>query len=338
MGEYKKQHYVPQVYLRRFTADGEHLYVFDKLQQDPARRIRRGGVRDIAHENDFYDIPVEVLKPEVRSGHDRKMIEKLLGRFDAEMGSEVEHLVTTIGKGALNPARRALLARALGVQALRTRDVRDTVVEVYRQGLEAFGRELTARNFPGQGHLEQREQIKPEYIPVYHVRIILQSGIETVGRAFYNFTWSVGVNKTGQPLYTSDQPVVRFAHLDDPELSHEGFASPGIEVAFPLGPEHLLLMRDVRAPGGDRANDGSVEELTKERVEFYNGLQVEQSRRQIYCRDGAFDQAADMCAADPELTAPSGQKVSVKIVPTDDPLRSLIVTNVRTTRKKRRVV
>jgi hypothetical protein len=94
-------------------------------------------------------------------------------------------------------------------------------------------------------------------------------------------------------------------------------------------------MRDVRVPGGDRANDGSVEELTEERVEFYNGLQVEQSRRQIYCRDDAFDQASDMCAADPELSAPSDRKVSVEIVPTDDPLRSLLVTNVRATRKKK---
>jgi hypothetical protein len=136
-------------------------------------------------------------------------------------------------------------------------------------------------------------------------------------------------------LYTSDQPVVRFAHLDDPNLSNEGFASPGIEVAFPLGPDHLLIMRDVLAPGADRANDGSVEDLNEERVEFYNRMQVEQSRRQIYCRDGAFDMPADMCAADPELIAPSSQKVSVKIVPTDDPLRSLIVTNVRATRKKK---
>jgi hypothetical protein len=335
MGEYKKQHYVPQVYLRRFTADGEHLYVFDKLQQDPARRIRRGKVRDIAHENDFYDIPVEVLKPEVRPGHDRKMIEKLLGRFDAEMGVEVEHLVLTAGNAPIDPARRALLARALGVQALRTRDVRDTVVELTRQTLEAFCLELTERNFPGQGHLAPKAQLKPEYVPVYHARLILQSGIETVGRSFFEFTWSVGVNRTRRPLYTSDQPVVRFSHLGDSELSHEGFASLGIEVAFPLGPEHLLLMRDVQAPGGDRLNDGSVEELTEERVAFYNGLQVEQSRRQIYCRDDAFEQAVDMCAGDPELSAPSGQKVSVKIVPTDDPLRSLIVTNVRAIRNKK---
>jgi Protein of unknown function (DUF4238) len=72
MGEFKKQHYVPQTYLRRFTADGERLYVFDKLQQDPTRRIRRNSVRDIAHEDDFYDIAPEVLEPSARLGHNEK--------------------------------------------------------------------------------------------------------------------------------------------------------------------------------------------------------------------------------------------------------------------------
>lgn len=335
MAEYKKQHYVPQVYLRRFTVDGERLHVFDKLQQDPARRIRRSNVRDIAHENDFYDIVQEVLKPEVRLGHNRKMIENLLSRFDAELGSEVAHLATTAGKGVIDPYRRALLARALGIQAVRTRDIRDTIVELYQQGYEGLCRELTEKNWPGQGHLAPKVQIKPEFIPVYHASFMLESGIKTIGRAFFNHTWVIGVNKTLLPLYTSDQPVVRFAHIDDPKLSNEGFASPGIEVAFPLDPEHLLIMRDLRAPGGGRSNDGSVEDLNDARVEFYNRMQVEQSRRQIYCRDDAFGLASQMCATDPELTAPSGRKATIEMVPTDDPLRSLMVVNVRATRKKR---
>ena len=106
-------------------------------------------------------------------------------------------------------------------------------------------------------------------------------------------------------------------------------------MAFPLDSEHLLIMRDGRAPGGDRANDGSVEDLNDERVEFYNRMQVEQSRRQIYCRDDAFGLASQMCAADPELTSSTGRKATMEFVPTDDPLRSLMVVNVRATRKKK---
>lgn len=334
MGEYTKQHYVPKTYLRRFTTDGERPYVFDKLIQDPARRIRRNSVRNIAHENDFYDIAPEVLEPTARPGHNEKMIEKLLGPIDAELGSEVGHLVAIAGKAPIDPNRRAVLARALGIQALRTRDMRDTIVEFYQQGYEALFRELTERNWPGEGDLAPKVQIKPEYIPVYHAVYMLEAGIKTVGKAFFTDTWVIGVNKTQQPLYTSDQPVVRFAHIDDPNLSNEGFVSPGIEVAFPLDSDHLLIMRDPRAPGGERANDGTVEDLDDERVEFYNRMQVEQSRRQIYCRDDAFGLAAQMCAADPELTAPTGRKVSIEIVPTDDPLRSLMIANVRATRKK----
>ncbi|MBD2100380.1 DUF4238 domain-containing protein [Leptolyngbya sp. FACHB-261] len=32
MKKTKKQHYVPQFYLRRFTVDGKRLYIFDKLK------------------------------------------------------------------------------------------------------------------------------------------------------------------------------------------------------------------------------------------------------------------------------------------------------------------
>jgi hypothetical protein len=263
------------------------------------------------------------------------MIEKMLGPIDAQLGSEVEHLVTTVGKAPIDPNRRVVLARALGIQALRTRDMRDTIVEFYQQGYEALFRDLTERNWPGEGDLAPGVQMKPEYIPVYHAIFMFESSIKTVGKAFFSDTWVVGVNKTQQPLYTSDQPVVRLAHIDEPSLSNEGFVSPGIEVAFPLDSNHLLITRDREAPGGERTNDGSVEEMDDAQVEFYNRMQVEQSRRQVYCREDAFTLASQMCAANPDLTAPTGRKVTIEVVPTDDPLRSLMIANVRATRKKK---
>src|SRR5205085_11731217 len=108
-----------------------------------------------------------------------------------------------------------------------------------------------------------------------------------------------------------------------------------VEVAFPLDSDHLLLMRDRLAPGGARTNEGSVEDLDEARVEFYNRMQVEQSRRQVYCREDAFDLVARMCAADPELTAPTGPKATVDIIQTDDPLRLLLVVNVRAKHKRK---
>ena len=52
MSKVKREHYVPQAYLRGFTEDGEHLFVFDK-----STKTRFGtSVSRIACERYFYDL------------------------------------------------------------------------------------------------------------------------------------------------------------------------------------------------------------------------------------------------------------------------------------------
>src|SRR5690348_3406537 len=50
------QHYVPQVYLRRFRSRHkkrqDYVYVFDKVKQKP----REQATKEVAHENGFYDV------------------------------------------------------------------------------------------------------------------------------------------------------------------------------------------------------------------------------------------------------------------------------------------
>jgi hypothetical protein len=49
----KKQHYVPQFYLKRFADARKRIYVFDKL----TKRSFLASVTDIANERYFYDFP-----------------------------------------------------------------------------------------------------------------------------------------------------------------------------------------------------------------------------------------------------------------------------------------
>jgi hypothetical protein len=49
----KKQHYIPQFYLKNFSLDGEHIYVYDK-EVGVKGSIRYQTTIDIAHQNHFY--------------------------------------------------------------------------------------------------------------------------------------------------------------------------------------------------------------------------------------------------------------------------------------------
>ena len=53
MSKTKKQHYVPQSYLKRFAHDSQRLWVFDKV----SGIIFKSNVIDVAQKRYFYDLP-----------------------------------------------------------------------------------------------------------------------------------------------------------------------------------------------------------------------------------------------------------------------------------------
>jgi hypothetical protein len=49
----KKQHYIPQFYLKNFSQDNEHIHIYDRAKVDRGE-MRYQTTIDIAHENNFY--------------------------------------------------------------------------------------------------------------------------------------------------------------------------------------------------------------------------------------------------------------------------------------------
>lgn len=93
MPKVKKQHYVPQFYLKRFTYDGERLFVFDKI----AQKQRVANVKDIAHENYFYDIPMESLHEEVDvNNFDVQVVEKALGGIEGKYSQTIKEVLENL--------------------------------------------------------------------------------------------------------------------------------------------------------------------------------------------------------------------------------------------------
>ena len=90
----KQQHYVPRVYLRRFTIDGERLYVYDKIKDE----IRGPeNIKNVAQERFFYDLPVDTIP----SNLDPQAEEKALSELEGQFHIAIEAALRVVeGKGA----------------------------------------------------------------------------------------------------------------------------------------------------------------------------------------------------------------------------------------------
>jgi hypothetical protein len=134
-----------------------------------------------------------------------------------------------------------------------------------------------------------------------------------VTAALHRHIWLLGINRTGTPLYTSDNPAARFAHLTDPVTSYSGPGAAGIEVAFPLTPSHVLILFDRYIFRYYEESEGQRLTLDAGRVEHYNAMQVVESQRWVFSPTNDFTVAERVCSERPELRDPQRKRVEVVV-------------------------
>jgi hypothetical protein len=305
----KNQHYVPQFYLRKFSADRDRIHVFDKVD----KTVTHPRIKDTAAEYLFYNIPAESIRTgEVQS------VEDALGQMEqlyAEAISELLDEVKTTGRFTPGPTdRNQWIGHFLVIQFCRTPSFRNmmgtTMHELTARWVE--DRNTLMRQSVARGDIPSFEPLvapKMEMSPLEHAKMMLNGPVvrEIYWRLF-NHIWLIGDNQTAQPFYTSDAPVVRHAdHGANPD-GGIGFDSLGVEIHLPLSSRFILLLfeRDWFTPVMAKLNsvEGDVWKLKAEEVDSYNSYQVHNSRRQVYCRDDAFDVVRMMIKETPELCDP----------------------------------
>jgi hypothetical protein len=135
---------------------------------------------------------------------------------------------------------------------------------------------------------------------------------------FLNRHWWFLRNRTPKGFYTSDHPIVEHGDVT-PEASSlattlalnaastfnetgifrrllpvllTGILTMGPIVAFPLAPDVVLVMPDRTKYTNCASLDCQLQNmLNPTDLDFYNGLQILQSRRQVYSRGADFDLA-----------------------------------------------
>ncbi len=306
----KKQHLVPQSYLRRFADERGRLFVYDKV----LRSRYSNTVRNVAQENGFYDLPREAFPPGAEGDAvNLQAVEDVLSIYEGQFAETCAGLIDDVEAKGIGPEQKRVMALFIAIQLLRTREARDMIVEFWNKAGQVITDVFAEARFPdAPPDLYPRFSLDKNTESLWHTQFMLdENTLRAMSVTLLGHIWQIGVNDTDHSFYTSDHPVVKHAHLRHPLKSMAGIGSPGIEVAFPLTPRYILTLAERTTFRSLEPQDGKALLLTADNVTWYNDLQVSGSYRQIFCPIDNFALAEEICRQRPEVCNPSRERVLV---------------------------
>ena len=305
--ETKNQHYVPQGYLKNFTYDEQRLLVFDKF----TGRWNSRSKKSVASASNFHDVHPDILQEFYehialhgypaedtaiieRIFADPQFIEHELSGIETAFYDARDSLLNAIDRSAvISTGQKEAFAYFMTIQHLRTPEVRRAIIELQEQ--------LANKLVEDEGLYVVYDQ---RYASLHHAGVLFNPEIQ---QAYVNILsrhiWTVGMNQTGEPLYTSDTPIVMAGHAT--RYREIGVGVPGIEIAFPLSPHHILVLWERNLFRDQASEDGTAWSLSLAEVRHYNRLQVLRSYQQVYSQSCDFGLAKEVCQCFPNVCDPN---------------------------------
>lgn len=322
----KKQHYVPQFYLRQFTSNGEQLSVYDKFQQ----KAFRSNIRDVASSSYFYDLSLETIaefeqvirQKQADENIDQAFIDKaleyvkdvqLIEKYLSNLETRFARVVTEVIEGLEKRRRfkdkyRTELALMVAVQLFRTQETRESMMELEEKMEEGVMRIVEKMNVVNSTNFTAHDvgiAFNPEATAARHKMMLFDKGfLERTAQILNNHIWVIGVNETDNPFFTSDHPVAKRPNKTNDWRSNAGIASQGIEISMPITPKYNLIMYERSYFQHIEYRDQHLSYLKKDNVTYYNAEQVYSSYRQVFSSRNNFELVEKMLTKHPDLTMP----------------------------------
>ena len=278
MAKYKRQHYIPKSYLKRFCVknDGDkiepYLWIFDKKNEDHFKR----SPKKIAFKSYYYSYKDE-------KGETNYDIEKYL----SDIESKASPIIQKMDEGAITTdltseerAYFSIFVAFMGhrVPHFRTHwekqmaDLMKTVGMVGANNRAYFNSLMTKLIDSGEispdTDIEAVRQfaLSGEYKVIADPLISLQVMADMTGIVcgeIYNFNWRILRANDENSFVTSDDPLVLVTTMKLPNLygSSVGWYSPYMEATFPLSTNSTLLISQHHPEGEETVSSDVVKEI-----------------------------------------------------------------------------
>ena len=265
MPQNKKQHYVPQFYLRRFSKDGKSINIWNISNE---KKIESANLKNQCYRDYFYGKDVDF----------ERSLSFIEGQASCILHS-IEDKLLLPPPGSQDHLTLVLFVLMQHARTLHSADSTNEMVDNIAKHI--------------LGHSEMAEQIDPTEFTV---------GLEDAARLSLSVATScypilldlqckVLVNKTTHEFVTSDNPVVLYNPFlaFRKNLSNTGLSAKGLQIIFPIGPEFMLFFYDdvVYKVGTDSSYTVEIGRMSE--VSALNGLQVCSALNNLYYKHDDFD-------------------------------------------------
>ncbi len=272
-----KQHYVPRFYLANFCTNKKKgtIYCYDKVTD----KSFATNIVNAAEQKMFYGV----------KGLVSDEVEKSLARVESRfLYKAYNELVNIKNYRKLSHESKGNICLLLAIQLVRTSEARIRTKELREKVVMELAKDELAREqgitFPDWLSFKFTD---PEYVKWIHIDFIWPEPklFLELGKVFFNREWAVIINKTGNPLWTSDNPISLYNIYG--QEGNLGIMSPGVEIRFPLTSELLLYSYDPNT--NPPIINGT--KISASMLELANQVQLRSSTRFVYSRTDDFSLA-----------------------------------------------
>jgi hypothetical protein len=269
MPEQKRQHFVPQFYLRNFSVDpNRKLICLYALRSGVLKRDVP--IKEQGYEDYYY-------------GKDNG-VESALGKLEQVVSPIIARALTDNLLPTPGSADHAALLKFVILQHDRT----PARAAVLNEAMEKTIKTLA------NGFEDLRNKAREFEMDGKETPLIALASAEELSQFANDLAWKLAGNKTSRPFLASDHPAVfynQFLETRKEGGGITGIASRGLQIFFPLGPRHLLMLYDknVYRVGGRKQFDAYIETSIESDVAGFNSLQAANADEVLYFSADASD-------------------------------------------------
>lgn len=253
----KRQHYIPQFYLKNFSQDKKRVYIYDKNKGEK-EKIRYQTTLKIAHQNNFYTFRSK------KGG--KENLEKVFSAFEGKAASIIQKVRN---QKQISESDKEKLALFVAFQDTRTPAFKKRTEAMHTQMGEKIARmsmrmtsddtlkkffkkkkgkemtEIEIKDLKNFATNPKRSKIAFKYPNGWWIRIMLETGMATVP-AFMTMDWFFLYTSQPYAFITNDKPLMIVPPKDYDKFWGIGLLTPGVRRIIPLSADLCLMMGEMR--------------------------------------------------------------------------------------------